>query len=129
MHKYNVVVFTDIAKAFDSVPISKLTYAIWNSNIPPVYKRVITSFTKDRRFKVELRSPDNKVVSSKWKKQLYGIPQGSVLGPLLWNLFFDPLLDSILENNSMRRGKHFCITLIAGNHPRFNDMDITPYGY
>ena len=29
----------------------------------------------------------------------------------------------------MRRGKHFCITLIAGNHPRFNDMDITPYGY
>ena len=33
------------------------------------------------------------------------------------------------ESPHMRRGKHFCITLIAGNHPRFNDMDITPYGY
>ena len=82
-HKFNVVVFTDIAKAFDSVPIPELTHVIWNSNMPPVYKRAITSFAKDRRFKVELRSPDNKIVSSKWKRQLYGTPHGSVLEPLL----------------------------------------------
>ena len=45
---HSIAVFTDIAKAFDSVPIPELVHVIWKSNITPAYKTVITSFVKDR---------------------------------------------------------------------------------
>ena len=92
---YNIAVFTDISKAFDSVPLCELVNAIWESNIQPVYRRALSSFVEGRRFRVDLRDKDGKIASSKWRKVIYGTPQGSVLGPLLWNLFFNPLLEKI----------------------------------
>ena len=93
--RYNLAVFTDISKAFDSVPIPELIDAIWATNIHPVFKHVITSFAQNRYYRVLTKGTNGQKHSSKWRKMIYGTPQGSILGPLLWNIFFDPLLQNL----------------------------------
>ncbi len=97
---YVLAVFTDISKAFDSIPLSELVDAIWNSDIPTPYKWLIVSFIEDREYRVEIRDVDGKVAASKWMKKIYGMPEGSILGPMIWNIFFDPLLCE-LENSKI----------------------------
>jgi hypothetical protein len=94
---YTLAVFTDISKAFDSVPLDELIHVIWSSDIPAPYKWTLASFVERREFRVEIRDDNGNVSASKWRKMIYGTPQGSVLGPLLWNLFFDPLLRELAE--------------------------------
>lgn len=94
---YCSAVFTDISKAFDSVPFDELVEVIWASPIHVVNKWVLVSFIEDRQFRVEIRDANGNVSASKWRKMLYGTPQGSVLGPLLWNMFFDPLLKKLAK--------------------------------
>ena len=48
---YVITVFTDISKAFDSVPLEELVEAIWSSGIPTPYKWVIASFVENRQYK------------------------------------------------------------------------------
>ena len=90
--KCNITVFTDISKAFDSVQLHEMTDVIWQSEIPPAYKWLLSSFVENRQFRVELRDHNGNTFASRWRNMLYGTPQGSVFGPLLWNMFFDPLL-------------------------------------
>ena len=95
--KYLIAIFTDISKAFDSVPLNELIEAIWTSNMPVAYKWVLQSFVSDRSFLVKIRNKNGDISLSKLRKLIYGTPQGSILGPLLWNLFFEPLLHKLEE--------------------------------
>ena len=99
---YTNAAFTDISKAFDSIPHDELALAIWESKIPKAYKRILESFLKDRTFKVEARDEMGNIFQSKTRKMLYGVCQGSVFGPILWNIFFDNLLkqlEQVPQNN------------------------------
>ena len=76
----------DLSKAFDCIPhelmIAKLSaYGFDNNSLKLIY-----SYLKGRNQRVKINAE-----YSSWKEILNGVPQGSVIGPLLFNIFRNEL--------------------------------------
>lgn len=74
--------FLDIEKAFDSIWVNGLIYKLLNLGIPRSLSTLILSYLTDRKFTVKINGKQSHPKSVK-----AGVPQGSVLGPNLFNLF------------------------------------------
>ena len=74
------IVYLDFAKAFDSVPHKRLILKLKLAGIRGKVLRWIEGFLSGRRQRVVLRNG-----SSHWRQFSNGVPQGSILGPLLFS--------------------------------------------
>lgn len=85
-HKYLQAIFLDIAGAFDNAWWPMILVKAKRGGCPPNIYRMLASYFCDRRVAL--------VVGGRalWKTSTMGCPQGSVLGPALWNLLLDDLL-------------------------------------
>ncbi|GBP52924.1 Putative 115 kDa protein in type-1 retrotransposable element R1DM [Eumeta japonica] len=84
--KYVQLIFLDISGAFDNAWWPMVLTKVKRGGFPPNLYRLLTDYFTDRRVGFLVGA---EVV---WKRSTMGCPQGSVLGPALWNVLLDDLL-------------------------------------
>src|ERR1043165_7982000 len=86
------IYFQDMSKAYDRVRLPILKKAMERLRIPPRLIDIIISLFSDR---------ENAVITNSGftdpYKVLTGIDQGEIISPLLWVIYYDPLLTRLQE--------------------------------
>lgn len=82
-----LAVSLDITNAFNSLPWSRVREALERHRLPPYMGKILASYLDQRTLSYKDRSG-----SCCSREMRRGVPQGSVLGPLLWDIGYDRVL-------------------------------------
>lgn len=82
-----IAVGIDIKNAFNSIPWWAIRRSLVEKEVPEYLRRIIDSYLSERS--VVYRTSEGRIVRRDVEA---GVPQGSVLGSLLWNVAYDSTL-------------------------------------
>ena len=103
---YMTSVFLNISKAFDKVWHEGLIFKLKQNDISGELLHILSDFVSSRKQKVALNGQN-----SSWTNVHAGVPQGSILGPLLFLIYINDLSDNLTSN-----AKFFADTLFSVVH-------------
>ena len=92
---YTSTIQCDLSKAFDCIDHEILMKKLEYLGIRGTGLRLIHSYFKDRIQQVQFLSSSNIMKKSDWKKVVKGVPQGSILGPVMFILYVADLQSNL----------------------------------
>lgn len=114
-YQQTAALFIDFQQAFDRVWHAGLIYKMKKLCFPQYLIGVISSFLDDRSFSVKLDDTFSSI-----KPVRASVPQGSVLGPILFNLYVSDIAQNIPDSRECFLGMFADDQLIAVAHNNIN---------
>ena len=99
----------DISGAFDTVPRLQLALALEEMGVAKHVFQYVKCWLGSRKFRVRLRAP-GETSKSRTHSIGRGLPQGGVLSPLLWLVFFNSLPARLAEFRAENQMSFRCVT-------------------
>ena len=111
-------VFLDISKAFDKVWHEGLLYKLKSMGISGELYNLLESYLSGRFQRVLLNGQ-----SSSWKLVLAGVPQGSILGPLLFLVYINDLPNGLKSSAKLFADDTSLFTIIKDRNVSANILN------
>ena len=111
-------VFLDISKAFDKVWHEGVLFKLSQNRISGNLLKLLTDFLKNRKQGVTLDGQ-----TSFWTEVNAGVPQGSILGPLLFLIYINDLPDGLSSNVKLFADDTSLFSVVHGIHSSVSDLN------
>ena len=103
--------FLDISKAFDKVWQNGLIYKLNQNGVASDLLDTLTNFLEERKQRVVLNGQ-----YSTWTNVEAGVPQGSILGPLLFLIYINDFPENLASNLKLFPDDTSLFSVICNKH-------------